>query len=390
MASYLASLPATQQHTFGLKRTESLAALFSMTSLALVSIWLAYEAIIRIFKTPDASVDGGLMTVIAGIGVFVNVVLAFVLGEHHVHLPGGGGHDHSHDHCSGHSHATEHDHHQHPTTNNKSNNGSSAATENGLGHSHTHAHNNSEENQQHAHDENQHASSSCSGHDHAHSHSHHVSPPDIETASENNSETDSLLKNNHHGHQHGHHGSMESLHADEVLPDQTKRDEEQRNINLHAAYLHVLGDLAQSAAVFIAGVVIYFRPDWHIVDPICTLFFCTLVFIMTLKVLRHSIAVLLEEVPPGLNWNEIYTALSRTEGITKVHDLHIWSISHGEPCMSVHCQSSDPNALKKLTKVAQKFGIRHSTIQIQSADGPCITCEVSGCMHAHESFSECV
>jgi Co/Zn/Cd efflux system component len=81
MASYLASLPATQQHTFGLKRTESLAALFSMTSLALVSLWLAYEAILRI--SAPSPVDGGLMTVIAAIGVGVNLVLAWVLGEHH-------------------------------------------------------------------------------------------------------------------------------------------------------------------------------------------------------------------------------------------------------------------------------------------------------------------
>ena len=97
MASYLASLPATQQHTFGLKRTESLAALFSMTSLALVSIWLGYEAIMRLIESPEAPVDGGIMTLVAAIGVFVNIVLAFILGENHVHLPDGGpgcgGHD---------------------------------------------------------------------------------------------------------------------------------------------------------------------------------------------------------------------------------------------------------------------------------------------------------
>jgi zinc transporter 2 len=87
-ASYLASLPATVNHTYGLKRTESLAALFSMTSLAFVSVGLAYTAVIRVINPPEG-VDGKVMSIIAGIGVVVNVALAFVLGEHHVHLPGG-------------------------------------------------------------------------------------------------------------------------------------------------------------------------------------------------------------------------------------------------------------------------------------------------------------
>lgn len=102
-ASYLASLPATVRHTYGLKRTESLAALFSMTSLAFVSVGLAYEAVQRLVEPPKEGVDGTLMSVIAGIGVVVNVVLAFVLGEHHVHLPGGSSceHDHGHDHSHG-------------------------------------------------------------------------------------------------------------------------------------------------------------------------------------------------------------------------------------------------------------------------------------------------
>ena len=88
-ASYLASLPATPRYTYGLKRTESLAALFSVTSLVFVSIGLSYKAIERLVKPFDEGVDGKLMTSIAGIGVAVNVALALVLGEDHVHLPGG-------------------------------------------------------------------------------------------------------------------------------------------------------------------------------------------------------------------------------------------------------------------------------------------------------------
>lgn len=89
--SHVASLPATDCHTFGLKRIESLAALFSAGSLAALSVGLALVALRRIWVLcydPEEAeqVDGKLMSTIAFIGVIVNVVLAYVLGEDHIHM----------------------------------------------------------------------------------------------------------------------------------------------------------------------------------------------------------------------------------------------------------------------------------------------------------------
>ena len=337
-ASYIASMPATHCHTYGLKRSESLAALFSMTSLAFVSIGLAWEAVRRLINPPEESVDGRLMSGIATIGVVVNILLALVLGEDHVHLPGG--HDHSHDHGS---HACGGD------------------EEHGDHHSHSHGHS-------HGHE---HAREQHHGHDHSHSHSH------------NHTESESLIHSNEKDgcHPPKHYDSVE--HANELPPKEPKR-----NVNLHAAYIHVLGDLALSVAVLIAGLVIWHKPEWEIVDPICTIFFCIMVFLSTLGVLRSSISVLLEETPPNLSWQKVYDELSMVSVVSNIHDLHIWSISHGEPALSVHCSSSDPNALAEVYKVCQKFGITHATIQIQPDEGPCTTCKISGCMTQHESCDE--
>lgn len=90
--SHIAGRPASESHTFGLKRAESLAALLSMVCLVILSVGLAGEAMRRIwvlsFLDEDVTqVDGKLMSSIAAIGVVVNVILAFVLGEHHVHMP---------------------------------------------------------------------------------------------------------------------------------------------------------------------------------------------------------------------------------------------------------------------------------------------------------------
>jgi zinc transporter 2 len=254
-----------------------------MVSLVFVSIGLGYAAIVRLIEPPEDGVDGLVMTLIAGIGVLVNVVLALVLGEHHVHLPGGGGHDHDHSHDHGHGHGCHDDHHA--TTN----------------------------------------------------------------------EATSLLQQN-------------------------KGEDRPRNVNLHAAYLHVLADLAQSVAVFIGGFAIWINPSWHIIDPILTLGFCVLVMYSTLGVIRQSVAVLLEEIPSDVKWSDVFDAISAIDTVSDVHDLHIWCIDNSQTAMSVHCRSSDPTAaMRKINAVALRYGIKHSTIQVQSVEGPCITCAMADC-----------
>lgn len=138
-----------------------------------------------------------------------------------------------------------------------------------------------------------------------------------------------------------------------------------------------MGDLAQSVAVLIAGVIIYFQPTWTIVDPIATLLFCTMVFASTLPVIRRGVAVLLEEVPPHISWKQVHDALEQVPHISNVHDLHIWSISDGRPGLTVHCSveaDRATQALQDVQRVCRSFGIAHTTIQMQEDGGECITC----------------
>jgi solute carrier family 30 (zinc transporter), member 2 len=267
-AAHLAALPTTEQHTFGLKRMESLAALFSMVCLAMVSVGLASEAVMRLLTPPDEGVNGKLMSGIAGMGVVVNIILAFVLGEHHVHMPGGeGSHDHEHDHDDHDDHSHNDDHSSHDSHDH---------------HDHHDDHNSHDHHDHHDTDE----EGGCHGHDTHENHTHGHTHVD---------ETEALVNEHQNGQTHTPvgYGSVHPIHADEIVPAKKAR-----NINLEAAYIHVLGDLAQSVAVLIAGVIIWLKPEWHIVDPVCTLLFCAMVFYSTLGVLRSSISVLLEEVPP--------------------------------------------------------------------------------------------
>jgi len=134
-----------------------------------------------------------------------------------------------------------------------------------------------------------------------------------------------------------------------------------------------MGDLAQSLAVFLGGLVIWFKPEWHAIDPILTLVFSGLVLWSTTGVLKSSVSVLLEETPAGIDWQEVYDTIAAVPGVDDVHDLHIWCISHGQTALSVHCTSSDDQAIGTINEALRRYGILHTTIQVNRGKN-CGTC----------------
>lgn len=84
---------------------------------------------------------------------------------------------------------------------------------------------------------------------------------------------------------------------DYLLRGDNKDASPTRDVNMEAAYLHVLTDLIQSVGVAIAGFVVWWRPDWEIADPVCTLLFSILVLYSTVGLIGRVIAILFEGVP---------------------------------------------------------------------------------------------
>jgi cation diffusion facilitator family transporter len=66
------------------------------------------------------------------------------------------------------------------------------------------------------------------------------------------------------------------------------------NINVRAAFIHVLGDFLQSVGILVASLVIYFRKDWNFIDPICTFIFSILVLLTTFAIIKDVLLVLME------------------------------------------------------------------------------------------------
>jgi len=131
--------------------------------------------------------------------------------------------------------------------------------------------------------------------------------------------------------------------------------------------LHVLGDLVSSFAALLAGAVIY-ATGWLPIDPILSLVIAGLILVGTLRLLRETLHVLMEGVPPALELPVIGQALAQVPGVASVHDLHVWSIAPDRIALSAHVELDElrqwPEILASAsTMLHDRYGIGHVTLQ---------------------------
>lgn len=149
------------------------------------------------------------------------------------------------------------------------------------------------------------------------------------------------------------------------------RDRE--NVNTRAAFIHVIGDLLGSLAAITAGVIIYFGGP-PIVDPLLSMFVAALILRSTIGVLRETLAVLMDSVPEGVDYQKVGNALAGIRGVKSVHDLHIWSMVPGRGALSAHILVENigqwPAVLRQARAVLRRdFGIDHVTLQPEWLQG---------------------
>jgi cobalt-zinc-cadmium efflux system protein len=145
------------------------------------------------------------------------------------------------------------------------------------------------------------------------------------------------------------------------------------NMNVRAAYLHVLSDLLGSVGAIIAGAVLW-TTGWRPIDPIMTILFSGLMLVNSWSLVKEAITILMESTPSGIDAAQIRAELRAIAGVTEVHDLHIWTVASGRFALSVHVispQSETQNA-QLLTQLNDhlkaRHGIQHTTIQIEHPD----------------------
>ena len=147
------------------------------------------------------------------------------------------------------------------------------------------------------------------------------------------------------------------------------------NLNVKSAALHVLGDLLGSFAAILASLAVLFF-GWLYVDPALTMVISFILFRGAYGVLKDSIMILLEGVPPGFDLTEIKQTLKdQCRLVVDIHHVHAWSLTSNRPMLTLHAQITDSDqsvvAVKSIKAILkQEFQIDHSTIQIELEDCP--------------------
>ncbi|KAK4521823.1 uncharacterized protein ATC70_004360 [Mucor velutinosus] len=172
------------------------------------------------------------------------------------------------------------------------------------------------------------------------------------------------------GHHHHHH-HHEQGHGDNESHHHHHSDHKEVNINLRAAALHVLGDLLASIGVLISSVILLCKPNYTIVDPMCTFLFSIIVLYTTYHLVQDSIAILMEGAPGHIQPDAIEKSLQQIPGVTAVHDLHIWALSPGKSSLTAHIMADAASDYDRIlsqgqTIVCDIYGIHHSTLQIET------------------------
>ncbi|MFB3925712.1 MAG: cation diffusion facilitator family transporter [Syntrophales bacterium] len=144
------------------------------------------------------------------------------------------------------------------------------------------------------------------------------------------------------------------------------------NLNMRAAFLHMLTDALTSLGVAVLGLVWIFRP-WYWLDPVVSWIIVAMIFYGGWDILKRSFAILMNATPPGIDIQAIQKEVEAIDGIEEIHHLHVWNPSSGNVALAMHIivpdqmlSRVDELALKVREVLLCRFGVDHPTLQFET------------------------
>jgi cobalt-zinc-cadmium efflux system protein len=144
--------------------------------------------------------------------------------------------------------------------------------------------------------------------------------------------------------------------------------ESKQNLNVRSALLHVIGDLLGSVGAISAAIVINLT-GWQPADPIASILVSLIILRSGWQVSKSAVNILMEGKPEELDVDEIREKIRAVDGVTDLHDLHIWTITSGFLSLSCHLKVTDgvnrDEVLRQAEHILEPYHLEHSTIQIE-------------------------
>jgi cobalt-zinc-cadmium efflux system protein len=146
----------------------------------------------------------------------------------------------------------------------------------------------------------------------------------------------------------------------------------EENLNIRAAYLHLIGDAMTSVAVIAGAVCIWlFQIYW--IDPLVTVLISVYIFVHTFKILKESVRILMQFAPAAMDQKAIVLVLQEIPEIKSVHHIHLWQLDDDKVYFEAHLVLTQDLPVASTHDITQKakqllgsrFGIGHTTFQYE-------------------------
>jgi cobalt-zinc-cadmium efflux system protein len=142
------------------------------------------------------------------------------------------------------------------------------------------------------------------------------------------------------------------------------------NLNLRGAFLHVVSDAIGSVGAIAAGAIMV-TTGWYLADPVISVFIGGLILFSSWSLVRESLSVLMQAVPKTIRLEEVRRTIEAVDGVSEVHDLHVWAVTSDIFTLSAHAVVADGQDFHEVLNSIEdtlraRFNIEHTTIQLET------------------------
>ncbi|MGB0970186.1 MAG: cation diffusion facilitator family transporter [Mycobacterium sp.] len=144
------------------------------------------------------------------------------------------------------------------------------------------------------------------------------------------------------------------------------RSHSESSLAVKGAYMEVVADTLGSVGVLIAGVITV-TTDWPYADIVVAVLVALWVLPRAIALARAALRILSETSPSHIDVDDLRRALGSVEGVSEVHDLHVWTLVPGKDMVTAHLTSTRNSALvlDDARAVLTAHGLDHSTVQVE-------------------------
>jgi cobalt-zinc-cadmium efflux system protein len=144
------------------------------------------------------------------------------------------------------------------------------------------------------------------------------------------------------------------------------------NLNVRAAYLHLIGDTLSSVLVVIGGIFIYrFQIFW--LDPVLTFVIGIYILKETFSIIRQAYLILIQATPPEIDLNKIKKTLENIPAVENIHHVHAWKLNDNDVHFECHIDLKEDFRISETETILnhvkavlrEDFNIEHTTIQFE-------------------------